>query len=162
MSSFCRLCAYWPTSPMETLPRNSLWLMMICSKKSNIIWYSKLVPFSRCLFALMLLHFKKFCCFLCFRVTPMWSCSWPPPSASPTSSGMRKMVRSKLAQRQRICTVILFIVWVVYVYRIWAIQDCLFLLALGSQERQDKLREMGFVDILHKLSQVSDPNLCDR
>ncbi|XP_056611682.1 armadillo repeat-containing protein 8 isoform X1 [Triplophysa dalaica] len=32
----------------------------------------------------------------------------------------------------------------------------------GSQERQDKLREMGFVDILHKLSQVSDPNLCDR
>uniref|UniRef100_A0AAY4EW91 Armadillo repeat-containing protein 8 n=1 Tax=Denticeps clupeoides TaxID=299321 RepID=A0AAY4EW91_9TELE len=32
----------------------------------------------------------------------------------------------------------------------------------GSQERQDKLREMGFVDILHKLSQATDPNLCDR
>ncbi|XP_068602851.1 armadillo repeat-containing protein 8 [Brachionichthys hirsutus] len=32
----------------------------------------------------------------------------------------------------------------------------------GSQERQDKLREMGFVDILHKLSQVSNPNLSDR
>ncbi|XP_029385806.1 armadillo repeat-containing protein 8 isoform X2 [Echeneis naucrates] len=32
----------------------------------------------------------------------------------------------------------------------------------GSQERQDKLREMGFVDILHKLSQASDPNLSDR
>ncbi|KAM4608505.1 armadillo repeat-containing protein 8 isoform 1-T1 [Polymixia lowei] len=32
----------------------------------------------------------------------------------------------------------------------------------GSQERQDKLREMGFVDILHKLTQASDPNLCDR
>ncbi|TRY91861.1 hypothetical protein DNTS_027203 [Danionella cerebrum] len=32
----------------------------------------------------------------------------------------------------------------------------------GSQERQDKLREMGFVDILHKLSQASDPSLCDR
>uniref|UniRef100_A0A8C9ZE54 Armadillo repeat-containing protein 8 n=1 Tax=Sander lucioperca TaxID=283035 RepID=A0A8C9ZE54_SANLU len=31
----------------------------------------------------------------------------------------------------------------------------------GSQERQDKLREMGFVDILHKLTQASDPNLCD-
>ncbi|XP_018587781.1 armadillo repeat-containing protein 8 isoform X2 [Scleropages formosus] len=34
--------------------------------------------------------------------------------------------------------------------------------ARGSQERQDKLREMGFVDILHKLTQASDPNLCDR
>ncbi|XP_067265893.1 armadillo repeat-containing protein 8 isoform X3 [Chanodichthys erythropterus] len=32
----------------------------------------------------------------------------------------------------------------------------------GSQERQDKLREMGFVDILHKLTQASDPNLCER
>uniref|UniRef100_A0A3P8UPM0 Armadillo repeat-containing protein 8 n=1 Tax=Cynoglossus semilaevis TaxID=244447 RepID=A0A3P8UPM0_CYNSE len=32
----------------------------------------------------------------------------------------------------------------------------------GSQERQDKLREMGFVDILHKLTQSSDPSLCDR
>nr|XP_046259053.1 armadillo repeat-containing protein 8 isoform X1 [Scatophagus argus] len=32
----------------------------------------------------------------------------------------------------------------------------------GSQERQDKLREMGFVDVLHKLSQASDPNLSDR
>ncbi|XP_040057895.1 armadillo repeat-containing protein 8 isoform X3 [Gasterosteus aculeatus] len=32
----------------------------------------------------------------------------------------------------------------------------------GSQERQDKLREMGFVDVLHKLTQASDPNLCDR
>uniref|UniRef100_A0A8C1KZU1 Armadillo repeat-containing protein 8 n=1 Tax=Cyprinus carpio TaxID=7962 RepID=A0A8C1KZU1_CYPCA len=32
----------------------------------------------------------------------------------------------------------------------------------GSQERQDKLREMGFVDILHKLTQASDPSLCDR
>lgn len=32
----------------------------------------------------------------------------------------------------------------------------------GSQERQDKLREMGFVDILHKLTQASDPNLVDR
>ncbi|KAG8000982.1 Armadillo repeat-containing protein 8, partial [Nibea albiflora] len=31
----------------------------------------------------------------------------------------------------------------------------------GSQERQDKLREMGFVDILHKLTQASDPNLSD-
>uniref|UniRef100_A0A4W4GP66 Armadillo repeat-containing protein 8 n=1 Tax=Electrophorus electricus TaxID=8005 RepID=A0A4W4GP66_ELEEL len=32
----------------------------------------------------------------------------------------------------------------------------------GSQERQDKLREMGFVDILHKLTQASDSNLSDR
>lgn len=32
----------------------------------------------------------------------------------------------------------------------------------GSQERQDKLRDMGFVDILHKLSQASDTNLSDR
>ncbi|XP_045073459.1 armadillo repeat-containing protein 8-like isoform X2 [Coregonus clupeaformis] len=32
----------------------------------------------------------------------------------------------------------------------------------GSQERQDKLRELGFVDILHKLTQASDPNLCER
>ncbi|KAE8299831.1 Armadillo repeat-containing protein 8 [Larimichthys crocea] len=32
----------------------------------------------------------------------------------------------------------------------------------GSQDRQDKLREMGFVDILHKLTQASDPNLSDR
>ncbi|XP_013881196.1 armadillo repeat-containing protein 8 isoform X2 [Austrofundulus limnaeus] len=32
----------------------------------------------------------------------------------------------------------------------------------GSQERQDKLREMGFVDLLHKLTQSSDPNLSDR
>lgn len=34
--------------------------------------------------------------------------------------------------------------------------------SVGSQERQDKLREMGFVDILHKLSQASDTNLSDR
>lgn len=34
--------------------------------------------------------------------------------------------------------------------------------ALGSQERQDKLREMGFVDVLHKLTQSADPNLSDR
>ncbi|KAF6312485.1 armadillo repeat containing 8 [Rhinolophus ferrumequinum] len=32
----------------------------------------------------------------------------------------------------------------------------------GSQERQDKLREMGIVDILHKLSQSPDSNLCDK
>ncbi|XP_062259005.1 armadillo repeat-containing protein 8 isoform X4 [Platichthys flesus] len=32
----------------------------------------------------------------------------------------------------------------------------------GSQERQDKLREMGFVDILHKLTQAPDSNLSDR
>ncbi|KAK0147049.1 Armadillo repeat-containing protein 8 [Merluccius polli] len=32
----------------------------------------------------------------------------------------------------------------------------------GSQERQDKLRELGFVDILHKLAQSPDANLCDR
>ncbi|XP_053326701.1 armadillo repeat-containing protein 8 isoform X3 [Spea bombifrons] len=32
----------------------------------------------------------------------------------------------------------------------------------GSQERQDKLREIGIVDILHKLSQSADPNLCDK
>ncbi|XP_072274729.1 armadillo repeat-containing protein 8 isoform X1 [Pyxicephalus adspersus] len=32
----------------------------------------------------------------------------------------------------------------------------------GSQERQDKLREIGIVDILHKLSQSTDPNLCDK
>ncbi|MGH0143785.1 UNVERIFIED_CONTAM: hypothetical protein FKN15_000941 [Acipenser sinensis] len=32
----------------------------------------------------------------------------------------------------------------------------------GSQERQDRLREMGFVDILHKLTQSADPSLCDR
>ncbi|XP_041118974.1 armadillo repeat-containing protein 8 isoform X2 [Polyodon spathula] len=32
----------------------------------------------------------------------------------------------------------------------------------GSQERQDRLREMGFVDILHKLTQSTDPSLCDR
>ncbi|XP_022596336.1 armadillo repeat-containing protein 8 isoform X2 [Seriola dumerili] len=32
----------------------------------------------------------------------------------------------------------------------------------GSQDRQDKLREMGFVDILHKLTQASDPSLSDR
>ncbi|XP_039612244.1 armadillo repeat-containing protein 8 isoform X8 [Polypterus senegalus] len=32
----------------------------------------------------------------------------------------------------------------------------------GSQERQDKLREMGIVDILHKLTQSADANLCDR
>ena len=35
-------------------------------------------------------------------------------------------------------------------------------IVLGSQERQDKLRDMGIVDILHKLSQSSDPNLCDK
>lgn len=33
---------------------------------------------------------------------------------------------------------------------------------LGSQERQDKLRDMGIVDILHKLSQSPDSNLCDK
>uniref|UniRef100_A0A7N8XY78 Armadillo repeat-containing protein 8 n=1 Tax=Mastacembelus armatus TaxID=205130 RepID=A0A7N8XY78_9TELE len=32
----------------------------------------------------------------------------------------------------------------------------------GSQERQDKLREMGFVDVLHKLTLDSDSNLSDR
>ncbi|XP_066476549.1 armadillo repeat-containing protein 8 isoform X4 [Tiliqua scincoides] len=32
----------------------------------------------------------------------------------------------------------------------------------GSQERQDKLRDIGIVDILHKLSQSPDPNLCDK
>ncbi|KAM5292766.1 armadillo repeat-containing protein 8 isoform 3-T3 [Erethizon dorsatum] len=32
----------------------------------------------------------------------------------------------------------------------------------GSQERQDKLRDMGIVDILHKLSQSPDTNLCDK
>ncbi|KAJ0005429.1 hypothetical protein NQD34_015323 [Periophthalmus magnuspinnatus] len=32
----------------------------------------------------------------------------------------------------------------------------------GSQERQDKLREMGFVDILHKLTQSSDPSLSEK
>ncbi|XP_035994727.1 armadillo repeat-containing protein 8 isoform X2 [Fundulus heteroclitus] len=32
----------------------------------------------------------------------------------------------------------------------------------GSQDRQDKLREMGFVDVLHKLTQSTDPNLSDR
>uniref|UniRef100_A0A3Q2EEW9 Armadillo repeat-containing protein 8 n=1 Tax=Cyprinodon variegatus TaxID=28743 RepID=A0A3Q2EEW9_CYPVA len=30
-----------------------------------------------------------------------------------------------------------------------------------SQDRQDKLREMGFVDALHKLTQSTDPNLSD-
>lgn len=33
---------------------------------------------------------------------------------------------------------------------------------LGSQDRQDKLRDIGIVDILHKLSQSSDPNLCEK
>lgn len=151
MSSFCRLCAYWPTSLMEALPRNSLWPMMTCSKKSNIIWYNWFHFSDACLHCM--LHFKKICFCLCFRVTPMWSCSWPPPSAFPTSSGMRKMV-SKLAPKCTVC--------VVYSSQMWIIQDFLFLFALGSQERQDKLREMGFVDILHKLTQASDPNLCDR
>ncbi|XP_076986343.1 armadillo repeat-containing protein 8 isoform X3 [Tamandua tetradactyla] len=32
----------------------------------------------------------------------------------------------------------------------------------GSQERQDKLRDMGIVDILHKLSQSPDANLCEK
>ncbi|KAM9485628.1 armadillo repeat-containing protein 8 isoform 3-T3 [Salvelinus alpinus] len=32
----------------------------------------------------------------------------------------------------------------------------------GCQERQDKLRELGIVDILHKLTQALDPNLCER
>ncbi|XP_047226326.1 armadillo repeat-containing protein 8 [Girardinichthys multiradiatus] len=32
----------------------------------------------------------------------------------------------------------------------------------GSQDRQDKLREVGFVDVLHKLTQSTDPNLSDR
>lgn len=32
----------------------------------------------------------------------------------------------------------------------------------GSQERQDKLKEIGFVDILHKLTQAADPNLSER
>ncbi|KAG7254402.1 hypothetical protein CRUP_027442 [Coryphaenoides rupestris] len=31
-----------------------------------------------------------------------------------------------------------------------------------EQERQDRLRELGFVDILHKLTQSPDTNLCDR
>ncbi|XP_019723257.1 armadillo repeat-containing protein 8 isoform X1 [Hippocampus comes] len=31
----------------------------------------------------------------------------------------------------------------------------------GSQERQDKLKELGFVDMLHKLSQACDANLSD-
>ncbi|XP_072571175.1 armadillo repeat-containing protein 8 isoform X4 [Paramormyrops kingsleyae] len=45
---------------------------------------------------------------------------------------------------------------------IWNEEDALPLcLCPGSQERQDKLREMGFVDILHKLTQASDPSLCD-
>lgn len=34
--------------------------------------------------------------------------------------------------------------------------------SVGSQERQDKLRDMGIVDILHKLSQSPDSNLCDK
>ncbi|XP_077071202.1 armadillo repeat-containing protein 8 isoform X1 [Siphateles boraxobius] len=45
---------------------------------------------------------------------------------------------------------------------IWNEEDGEELMTHGSQERQDKLREMGFVDILHKLTQASDPNLCDR
>uniref|UniRef100_A0A4W3IS18 Armadillo repeat-containing protein 8 n=1 Tax=Callorhinchus milii TaxID=7868 RepID=A0A4W3IS18_CALMI len=32
----------------------------------------------------------------------------------------------------------------------------------GSNERQDKLRELGIVDILHKLVLSTDPNLCDK
>lgn len=44
----------------------------------------------------------------------------------------------------------------------WKLNECLLCFLLGSQERQDKLREMGFVDILHKLSQASDTNLSDR
>ncbi|XP_068101336.1 armadillo repeat-containing protein 8 isoform X1 [Hyperolius riggenbachi] len=32
----------------------------------------------------------------------------------------------------------------------------------GSQERQDKLREIGIVELLQKLSQSSDPNVCDK
>uniref|UniRef100_A0A673XWR1 Armadillo repeat-containing protein 8 n=1 Tax=Salmo trutta TaxID=8032 RepID=A0A673XWR1_SALTR len=32
----------------------------------------------------------------------------------------------------------------------------------SCQERQDKLKELGFVDILHKLTQALDPNLCER
>ncbi|XP_048454631.1 armadillo repeat-containing protein 8 isoform X3 [Rhincodon typus] len=32
----------------------------------------------------------------------------------------------------------------------------------GSHERQGKLRELGIVDILHKLVQSTDPNLCDK
>nr|XP_029517005.1 armadillo repeat-containing protein 8-like isoform X4 [Oncorhynchus nerka] len=32
----------------------------------------------------------------------------------------------------------------------------------AARERQDKLRELGFVDILHKLTQALDPNLCER
>ncbi|XP_058043721.1 armadillo repeat-containing protein 8 isoform X5 [Ahaetulla prasina] len=32
----------------------------------------------------------------------------------------------------------------------------------GSQDRQDKLRDIGIVDILHKLSQSSDPNICEK
>lgn len=43
----------------------------------------------------------------------------------------------------------------------WHMLEC-FDVFSGSQERQDKLREMGFVDILHKLTQASDPNLSDR
>lgn len=37
-----------------------------------------------------------------------------------------------------------------------------FSLKPGSQERQDKLKEIGFVDILHKLTQAADPNLSER
>lgn len=37
-----------------------------------------------------------------------------------------------------------------------------FLFLSGSQERQDKLKEIGFVDILHKLTQAADPNLSER
>ncbi|XP_069471925.1 armadillo repeat-containing protein 8 isoform X4 [Ambystoma mexicanum] len=32
----------------------------------------------------------------------------------------------------------------------------------GAQERQDKLRDVGIVDILHKLSQSADANICDK
>ncbi|KAM4558409.1 armadillo repeat-containing protein 8 isoform 1-T1 [Odontesthes bonariensis] len=45
---------------------------------------------------------------------------------------------------------------------IWNEEDGKKCTTQGSQDRQDKLREMGFVDILHKLTQSSDPNLSDR
>ncbi|KAJ3592187.1 hypothetical protein NHX12_007315 [Muraenolepis orangiensis] len=45
---------------------------------------------------------------------------------------------------------------------IWNEEDAEGLTRAGSQERQDKLRELGFVDILHKLAQSPDTNLCDR
>ncbi|XP_070980128.1 armadillo repeat-containing protein 8-like isoform X1 [Oncorhynchus clarkii lewisi] len=45
---------------------------------------------------------------------------------------------------------------------IWNEEGCEADAMTGCQERQDKLRELGFVDILHKLTQALDPNLCER